>query len=182
MRHAAGAEDDHTQIFRIRFYGFLDGPAEVVAAVAVRWRVLHDIDGQRNNFARPFLGLPEHERQRHGETVVHIQVVDDGEIKLVEYEGLRDMGRQYWMAFDHRHGSRAPTFVSWLEFFGTTQCKRRNQLDRECRCVVVVDEDDDVGLDLRDPLLRKLEAFEYWCPVRRVGLAEIPRRANGRHM
>src|ERR1700722_5380753 len=74
VRHAPRAEDDDAQILRKGFDGFLDSLAEVEAAVAGRRRILHDVDGERDNLARPLFRLPEHQRQRYGEAVIHVHL------------------------------------------------------------------------------------------------------------
>src|SRR3984957_15911620 len=72
VRHAPRAEDDDAQILRKGLDGSLDGLAEIEAAVASRRRVLHDVDGERDDLAGPLFRLTKHQRQRHGEAVVDI--------------------------------------------------------------------------------------------------------------
>ena len=75
------------QICTLRFVveridGAADRPAELIAAIARRRRVLHDVDRERNHLARPRLRLPEHQRQRHGEAVIDVHAIDDREIEV----------------------------------------------------------------------------------------------------
>src|SRR5882762_11171945 len=53
VRHATGAEDHDAQVFRIRFHGPADRLPQFQTAVAGRWRVLYDVDRQRDHPARP---------------------------------------------------------------------------------------------------------------------------------
>ena len=77
-----------------RLDGAADRLAELIAAIARRRRVLHDVHRERNHAARPRLRLPEHQRQRHGQAVVDVHPVDDGEIEVVLDHRLRDVRRR----------------------------------------------------------------------------------------
>ncbi len=49
------------------FNRLADCLAEIEAAIAARRREQHHVHGERNDLAGPFLGLAEHQAQRHGE-------------------------------------------------------------------------------------------------------------------
>ena len=128
VRHAAGAEDDDAQILRERLDGAPERLAEVAAAVARRRRELHDIHGQRNDPAGPFLRLAEHQGERHGQAMIDVHLVDDREIELVEDDRLRDMTGQHGMPDDGRHRPRTPAFVRRRKLRRTTQRECRNDV------------------------------------------------------
>src|SRR5204863_511133 len=90
VRHSAGAEYHHAQVVRIGRDRLADGAAEIEAALAGGRRVLHHVDGERDNWAGPCLGRAEHEIERHREAVIDFHLVDDGEIEPVENRGCRD--------------------------------------------------------------------------------------------
>ena len=83
---------------------------------------------------------------------------------------------------DLGHRARAPAFVGGLELGGGADREGRDHLQAERGGVVVVDEEDDVGLVVLHPLLRELVALEHaaastarWsCPGR------SPRRSPAR--
>ena len=180
-RHAAGAPDLHVEIVGERLDGLADRAAEMPAAVAGRRRILDDVDRQRNHLARPRRRLPEHQRQRHGQAMVDVHPVDDRHVELVEDRRLRDVPGELRMALDDRHRPRAPAFVGGRERFGAADREGRNDLERERRRMIVVDQDDDVRLRSRDPLLRELVALEHRLPIglRRSCRGRSPRRSPG---
>src|ERR1700738_1898471 len=66
VREAAGPEDDDVQVLRIGFHRLADRFAPHVAAVPRRRRIHDDVDGQRDDRARPLvLGLAEQKVERH---------------------------------------------------------------------------------------------------------------------
>ena len=91
VRHAAGAEDHDLQVLGIGLDRLADRLAEIEAAVAGRRRELHHVDRERDHRARPFLRRAEQQVHRHGEAVVDLHLVADGEIELVEDHRLRDV-------------------------------------------------------------------------------------------
>ena len=182
MRHAAGAEDHDAQILGIGFHRLAQGLAQIVAAPAGGRGILDDVDAQRDDRARPRLGLPEHEGHRHGKPVIDRHLVDDGEVEFVEDDRLGDVPGEIGMALHHRHRARAPALVGGRELFGAAQSEGRNDLERERRGVVVVDEDDHVRLGLFHPLLGRLVALEERLPIGIAHAVTVDRRADGRHM
>src|SRR5262249_56054747 len=60
--------------------------------------------------------------------------------------------------------------------------ERWDQLGRERGSVVVIDRDDHVGLGIRHPFLRFFEARKHPLPIWLLGLLEIDRGADGRHV
>ena len=183
MRQPAGAEDHHLQILGIG----LDRPAERlaqhVAAMPGRRRIHDDVDGQRDHRARPcVLRLPEQQVHRHGQSVIDLHLVDDGEVELVENDGLRDVRGERGMALDHRHRARAPALVGGRKLRRAAEREGRDHLHREGGGVVVVDHDRDVRLGLRHPFLGFLEAREHPLPIGLLGLAVVERRPDGGNM
>ena len=98
VRQAAGAEDHDPVVARVRVDRTPDRLAEPVAPVAGGRRVLDDVDGERDHLARPRLGLPEGDRQRHRETVVDLHLVDEREVELVEDQRLGEVPGQLGVA------------------------------------------------------------------------------------
>ena len=182
VRHAAGAEDHDPQVLRIGLDRLADRLAEHEAAMPGRRRIEHHVDRERDDRARPFLRRAEHQVHRHGQAVIDLHLVADGEIELVEDDRLRDVRGELRMALHHRHRARSPAFVGGREFRRAAEREGRDDLDRERRGVIVVDDDGDVGLGLRHPLLGFLEAREHPLPVRLLGLLVVDRRADRRHV
>src|SRR5439155_19165257 len=80
------------------------------------------------------------------------------------------------------HRSRSPTLVGHLELRGRADREGGDDLEAECRRVVVVDEEDDVRLVVLQPLAREVVTREDLLPVRFLGLAQVHCRADGRHV
>ena len=78
VRHAAGAEYRHLEVFRVGLDRTAYRPSEAEAAVAGRRGMLDDVHAERDHLARPPLGLAEHHRPRHRQSVVDRHLVDDG--------------------------------------------------------------------------------------------------------
>jgi len=182
VAHAAGAPDLDLEGRVVGFDRLADGAPQIEAAPARRHRVLHDVHREGNHRARPRRGLPAHQRQRHGEAVVDVHPVHDGEVEVVHDHRLGDVGGQLRMALHRRHRARAPAFVGGPEFRRAADGEGRDDLQAEGRGVVVVDQEDDVGRVVLHPLLRKLEAGEHFLPVRLAGPALVDGHADGRHV
>ena len=144
--------------------------------------VHHHVDGKRDHRTRPFGRRPEHQVERHRETMVDLHLVDDGEVETVEDHRLGDVGSQRRMALDHRHRARAPAFVGGRKFRRAAECEGRDQVHRKRRGMVVIDFDDDVRLGGRHPRLGSFEAGKHPLPVRLLGLLVVDRGADGRHV
>jgi len=56
----------------------------------------------------PGRGLSAHQRQRHGEAVVDVHPVDDGEVEVVLDQRLREVRGEFRMPLDRRHRPRSP--------------------------------------------------------------------------
>src|SRR6185295_8657624 len=95
---------------------------------------------------------------------------------------LGDVPGELRMTFDHRDLAGTPAFIRGRKLRGATERESWNQLQGECRRMVVVNENDDVGLLLRDPFPGKLVALEQRLPVRLFGLAEVDGGADCRHV
>ena len=92
------------------------------------------------------------------------------------------MPRKLRIAFDDRHRTRSPAFIGRLKFRRDAQTECRNVLQRKCRAVIVINLDDDVGLQLRQYLSRSRETVEYRLPVIILGLPQIQSSPDGRYM
>src|SRR5450759_295679 len=182
VAHAAGAPDLHVERFVVGLDGLADRLAEHVAAPARGRRILHDIDRERNHRARPRLRLAAHQAQRHGEAVVDVHLVDDGQIEIVLDHRLRDVRRELRMANHLGHRTRTPALVGRREFGRGADREGRNHLEAERVGVVVVDEKDDGRLVILQPLPGEIVTLEDRLPVRLGGLAKVDRRADGRHV
>ncbi|MNV55261.1 hypothetical protein D3C71_1474910 [compost metagenome] len=186
VAHATRAPDVHVQVFVIALHGLADGLAQVVAAAAAGHRVLHHVDGERDHRAGPGalrrVLFAKHQRQGHGQAVVHGHLVDDGEVKVLLDDRLRNVRGQVRMTNDLGHGARAKALIGHFIFGSGADGERGDQVQAEGRGVVVVDQEDHVGLVVLDPLLAKVIAREHGLPVVLVGLAQVHSRANGWHM
>src|SRR3989338_8169257 len=82
VAHATRAPDVHVQVFVIALHGLADGLAQVVAAAAPGHPVLHHVDGELGHRAGPGalhrVLFAKHQRQGHGQAVVHGHLVEIG--------------------------------------------------------------------------------------------------------
>ena len=71
-------------------------PAPAGSSGGRRHRVLHDVDGEGNDREGPgaISRLSPQHGQRHGEAVVHVHLVDDGEVEVFLDDRLRDVRGQ----------------------------------------------------------------------------------------
>src|ERR1700678_3598610 len=92
------------------------------------------------------------------------------------------MPSQVGGALHDRDRTGAPTFVGREEPFRATQSKRRDEVETEGRGVIVVNEENDVGLLAHDPFAGVLKPTKHWSPVGFRGLTQIDGRAYRRHM
>jgi hypothetical protein len=186
VAHATGAPDVHVEVVVIALHRLADGLPEHEAAPAGRHRVLHHIDRERNHRAGPGVllrvQLAAHQRQRHGEAVVHVHLVDDGEVEVLLDDRLGDVRGQVRMADDGGHRARAPALVGRLKLRRGADGKGGNHLQAEGGGVVVVDQEHDVGLVVLHPLLGEFVALEDRLPVGFLGLAQVQGRADGGHV
>ena len=119
---------------------------------------------------------------RYGEPVINFHLVDDGQIELVEDDGLRDVGRELGMPLQDRHRAGAPAFVGGRKLGRAAERKGRDDIDGKRGGVVVIDHDGDIGFRVRHPFLRFLKSREHPLPIGFFGFAEIERRADRRHV
>src|ERR1035438_3454844 len=141
VAHAAGAPDVDREVFAEARRGPADRLAQAVAAVTGRRRVLHHVHGERNDLHRPLVGLAVDQGQRDGEAVVHVELVHQGEVELVEDERLRQVGSQIGTAADDRYRAGAVPFVGRRELVGAAEREGGDYLRCERGCVVVVDQE-----------------------------------------
>src|SRR5215470_9093881 len=180
VAHAAGTPDVNRNVLGEALHGPADRLAQTVAAVAGRGRVLHDVDGERDDPHRPLPGLAVDQGQRHGEAVVDVELVQQGEVELVEDERLREVRGQVGMTADDRHGAGPVALVRRRELVGAAERERGDDLRCERGHVVVVDEDHHIGEIRRRPRLSPVVPGEQRLPVRLLRLAEIDRGTDGR--
>ncbi len=180
VRQSTGAEDHDALVARIRIDRPPDRLAEAVAAVAGGRRVLHDVDGERDHLARPRLGLSEGDRERHGQTVVDLHLVDEREVELVEDQRLGEMPRQLGVAHHFGHRPASEPFVGDPEALRHAEREGRDQLEREGVGVIVVDDDAHVGVDAGDPLAHRRQLGEVRRPVRVLGATLVDRHTDRR--
>jgi len=131
MRQPARPEDHDAQIALEGFDGLSDRLAEHETAMPRRHRIHHHIHAERDDGAGPFLGLPEHEGEGNGQAVIDLHLVHDGDVELVEDEGLHEMRREFRVTLDGGDGARTPTLVRDGEFQAKTPM--RDRCRRRCR-------------------------------------------------
>ena len=182
VAHAARAPDLHVEILGEAVDRAGDRLAQPPAAIARRRRIGDDIDRHRDHPARPGVGLAEHQAQRHGQAMVDIHFVDDGHVEFVEDQALGDMPGQVRLADHVGHRARPPALVGRLVAFATADREGRDDLHVEGGGMVIIDQDHDIGLFLRDPLPRPVIAGEQRLPIRLGGLLEVHGSADGGHM
>src|SRR5262245_54660470 len=172
MAHAAGAPDLHVERLVIGLDRLADRLPQHEAAPARRRRILHDIDRERDDRAWPGLRLAEHQAERHGQAVVDVHLVDDGEIEIILDHRLRDMRGELGMTDHLRHRARSPTLVGRVEFGGRADREGRDEIEAEGGGVIVEHKKDHVWLLLLLPLLGEVVALEHRLPIGLGGLAE----------
>ena len=91
-------------------------------------------------------GWSEHQRQRHGESVIDVHLVHQREIELLEHHAVRDVPGELRVPLHDGNAARSPAFVGRRERIGAAEREGGHDIERERRGVIVVDEDDDVGL------------------------------------
>ena len=124
MAHPARAPNLHIEIVVETVHRSRNRFTKRPAAIA-RWRRIgDDVDGERDDLARPFVRSAEHHRQRNGQAVIDIHLVDDGHVELVEDQALRNMPGKVWMALHIRHLARAPAFVGGRVSFRRTRLRK----------------------------------------------------------
>ena len=180
VAHAAGAPDLHVDVFREALDSRLDAFAEAEAAVARRRRVGDHVDRERDDLARPGLRFAVDHAQRHGAAVVDVHLVHDGHVELVEDQALGDVPGEVRMADHVGHRARAPAFVGRLEHFRAADRESRDDVHVEGRCMVVIDQDHDVGRVARflHPFADRRVAVEHRRPVIVVPGAGLHRSAE----
>ena len=114
--------------------------------------------------------------------MVHLELVDDGQVKVLLDDGLGDVRRQLRVALDLGHRARAIALVGGLKFGRSANGKGRDHAQVEVGGVVVIDQVDHVRCVLFHPGLARLIAFEQRRPIVVAGLAMVNGRANRRHM
>ena len=182
VAHAARAPNLHVERLVVAFDGFANRLAQGKAAGTRGHGVLHHIDVEGYHQAGPLGGAAKHQVQRHGQAVIDLQVIDDGQVKVLLNDRLRNVRGQARVALDLGHGARAVAFVGRLELGGGADGKGGDHAQVKVGGVVVVDEEDHVGRVLFHPLFAGLEAFEHGGPVIVAGLAVVHRRADGRYV
>src|SRR5215468_3086584 len=182
VAHAASAPDLHIERLVIGLDRLADRLPQHEAAPSRRRRILHDVDRERDHRTRPGLRLAEHQAERHGEAMVDVDLVDDGEIEIVLDHRLRDVPGELGMADHLRHRARTPALVGRLEFGAGADREGRDEIEAEGGGVIVEHQEDHVGLLLLLPLLGEVVALENRLPVGLGGLAEVERRADRGHM
>ena len=92
--------------------------------------------------------------------MVDIHLVYDGHVELVENETLSNVPGQIGMANHVRHGTRTPPFIGRGKALPTPDGECWNELHVECGSVIVIDQDDDIGLLVFLPSLSPFVALE----------------------
>ena len=182
MAHAASTPNLHVQIFIKTLHRIGDGFAEVEAALSRGHGVLHHVHGEWNDGTRPGWRLTAHQRQRHGQAMVHVHFVDDGQVKVLLDDGLRNVRGQRGVALHHGHGAWAPALVGRRVLCRCANGECGNHVQAEGRGVVVVYQENHIRSVVLHPLLRELVAFEQRLPIGLGCFTHVDGRANGGHV
>ena len=182
VAHAAGAPDLHVEVLVVALDGTAQRPAQLQAAAPGRDGVLHDVDNQRDDRARPRVGLPEHDRQRHGAAVVDTHVVDEGQVEVLADDRVRDVRRQRRMPDHRRHRPGAPALVGRLVLWRHAEREGRHHLEAEGVGVIIEDQHHGIGRVGRHPFACGLIAGEQRRVVGLGGLVEVHGHADGGHV
>ena len=114
--------------------------------------------------------------------MVHVHFVDDGEVKVLLDDRMRNVRGQFRVSMHHGHGPGAPAFVSGLKLRGGANGKGGDEVQAEGRGMVVVDQENHIGRVVLEPLLGVFVTLEHRLPIRLSGFAQVQRGANGRHV
>ena len=113
----------------------------------------------------PCLRLAADERQRDGEAVVDVHLIHDRQVELIIHKRFRDVPRKWRMALHDRDMPGPISLVSGIELLGATDRKSRRIFEREAICMIIVDDNHDVGFHLGEPFSGGLVALENRLPV-----------------
>jgi hypothetical protein len=151
-------------VFVKRLDGAADGLTQLEAAPARGHRVLHHVDRKRNHRAGPgAFGRAEHQVQRHGQAMVHVHLVDDGEVEVLLDDRLRDVRGQFRVAHDLGHRARPQPSSAGSNSAAVPMAKVGIRSRLKAGGVVVVDQEDHVGQVLLHPLLGRLVTRKHGC-------------------
>ena len=115
--------------------------------------------------------------------MIDVHLVDDRHIELIKYQALCKMPGKIGMALDNRDRARPPAFVTGVKTIGTTDCKSWNHLHVERRSMIVVNENDDVGLCfVLEPVPGPIVACKSWLPIVLIRLALIDSSTQRRNV
>ncbi len=144
--------------------------------------VLDDVHVERDDPARPFGDVAEHQRQRHGQTVIDRHLVDQGEVEVVSDQRVSDVRREFGVALDTWDGTRPVPFVRRRVRRPGAEHEGRDERQVERCRMVVVDQEDDIGHVVPLILLGELVALEDRPPIGLLGLVVVHRRTDGRNV
>jgi len=114
--------------------------------------------------------------------VIDVHAVDYREVEVLLNHRLGDVTGELGVAAHHRHRPGAPALIRRGELLGTADGESGHDIEAEGAGVIVVEEQDDVGLLLGDPTTREVVAGKHRRPVGVLRLAVIERRADRRHV
>src|SRR5579863_5306264 len=129
--------------------------------------MLHYVDREGNDPARPFLDLAEYATERYGETMIDVDLVDHGEVEIPLDHLGGDMRGKLRIADHLGHRARAIALVGGIEFRPGHDREGRDHRQAEGGGVIVVDGEDHVGLVYFHPLLVEVVSGEDRLPVDR---------------
>ena len=92
--------------------------------------------------------------------MIYFQTVSDGEVEFIQNQRLGDVPGEVRMSVNRGHGTRPPTLIGDRKFFGAAQCKSGNQLQRKGGCMIVVDDNSHIWIEILYPLLRFFKSFK----------------------
>src|SRR4029434_5562983 len=108
-------------------------------------------DGDWHDLAWPVgCGRPEH-RQWRMATMVDRQVLEYGHVEFLVYQRLDHMAGETHVALQRWNRAGTLSLVCNGILGAHSQCKRRIVVEKERRRVVVIEENEHVGLAFREP-------------------------------
>src|SRR5438105_738580 len=182
VRQAAGTDDHHLQILGIRFHRTTHCLPELVAAHCGRQRILQHVNLDRNDRSWPVRLVRPKEAQWRIEAVIERLFLEDGEIEFLIDQRLGHVGRELGMPFDRRYGALAGALVGDLEHGTHAQGEGRIEVEEDAIRMIVVEDDQDVGLLPRQPVGNRLVALEERLPCRVLVLALVEGEPDGGYM
>ena len=128
--------------------------------------MLHGVDRDRNGAHRPRIRLRPQQRQRNREGVIDQHLLAHRHVELVGDELLDQVPGQRGIARVRARDRQAPSLIRMLVLGRSADREGRHLVEEEVEAVIVVENDHDIRLLLRQPLMGGAKPVEERLPIR----------------